>query len=641
MEEIFYAICLIIIIIVNYYGWSFFLGKFIGQEILAFIIIISSFICYLWLIFKIDQKETNRNGYDWYDRDWYHRDWYDREGYDRDWYNRDWYDREGYDRDWYDQYWYDRDWYDKGKAEHDPYDGRRIRSRDRDWYDRNWYDRDWYDREGYDRDWYNRNWYDQYWYDREGYDKFWYNKNLFNKKSIHKYTRTYRDKEWFDQQGYDKDGYYRNGYDKEWYDRNWLDVWGYNKKWHKNWFNKDWIHKDTNTFRDKEWFNEQGFDKNWFDKKGFDKKWFNRDGFNKKWFDKLGFDKKWFNSDGFDKNWYDKLGYDKDWFNKLGFDKDWYDREGYDNNRYDREGYDPYWYDRDWYNKEGYDEYWFNRKWFNQQWYDRSGFNVDGFNADGYNRNGFNKLENNISKINEEPHQQKEQSRKDISETILKNTQATSILPSQNNKAKTEPLKLFFFDTETTGIDSWKDYIIQFGGIFGEYDLDTQEFRELTVINQYINLPDSVQIPIWASKVHGIYKENLAGYHQMSYYIKDFLKYMLKTDFVIGHNVEFDKNMIIWEAKRNYCSFDPSKIKWLDTMKPCTWLIPTIKSNKRPKLQELHTYLFGVPFDWAHDAMADIRATKDCFLKLIETTNIYDEKLGLEREQIRWRDKLF
>ena len=203
-------------------------------------------------------------------------------------------------------------------------------------------------------------------------------------------------------------------------------------------------------------------------------------------------------------------------------------------------------------------------------------------------------------------------------------------------------LKLFFFDTETTGIDPRKDYIIQFGGIFGEYDLDTQEFRELAVINQYINLPDSVQIPIWASKVHGIYKEDLVGYRQMSYYIENFLEYMLKADFVIGHNVEFDKNMIIWEARRNYCSFDPFKIKWIDTMKPCTWLIPTIKSNKRPKLQELHTYLFGVPFDWAHDAMADIRATKDCFLKLLQTINIYDAILGLdERGEIRGADKLF
>ena len=220
-----------------------------------------------------------------------------------------------------------------------------------------------------------------------------------------------------------------------------------------------------------------------------------------------------------------------------------------------------------------------------------------------------------------------------------------SISPNRNEGTKRGKqkniLKLFFFDTETTGIDSRKDYIIQFGGIFGEYDLDTQEFREIAVINQYINLPDSVQIPIWASKVHGIYKEDLVDYRQMSYYIEDFLEYMLKADFVIGHNVEFDKNMIIWEARRNYCPFDPFKIKWIDTMKPCVWLIPGIWT-KRPKLQELHTYLFWVPFDWAHDAMADIRATKDCFLKLIETTNIYDAKLGLgERGKLWVKDKFF
>ena len=220
-----------------------------------------------------------------------------------------------------------------------------------------------------------------------------------------------------------------------------------------------------------------------------------------------------------------------------------------------------------------------------------------------------------------------------------------SISPNRNEGTKRGKqkniFKLFFFDTETTGIDSRKDYIIQFGGIFGEYNLDTQEFRELVVINQYINLPDSVQIPIWASKVHGIYKEDLVDYRQMSYYIEDFLEYMLKADFVIGHNVEFDKNMIIWEARRNYCTFDPFKIKWIDTMKPCVWLIPSIW-KKRPKLEELHTYLFWRPFDWAHDAMADIRATKDCFLKLIETTNLYDTKLGLgERGELWVKDKFF
>ena len=39
--------------------------------------------------------------------------------------------------------------------------------------------------------------------------------------------------------------------------------------------------------------------------------------------------------------------------------------------------------------------------------------------------------------------------------------------------------------------------------------------------------------------------------------------------------------------------------------------------------------------------MADIRATKDCFLKLLQTTNIYDATLGLsERGKMRGDDKL-
>ena len=38
--------------------------------------------------------------------------------------------------------------------------------------------------------------------------------------------------------------------------------------------------------------------------------------------------------------------------------------------------------------------------------------------------------------------------------------------------------------------------------------------------------------------------------------------------------------------------------------------------KKRPKLGLLYTHLFGKEFDHAHDAMADIQATKDCFLEL-------------------------
>jgi DNA polymerase III epsilon subunit-like protein len=45
--------------------------------------------------------------------------------------------------------------------------------------------------------------------------------------------------------------------------------------------------------------------------------------------------------------------------------------------------------------------------------------------------------------------------------------------------------------------------------------------------------------------------------------------------------------------------------------------------GKYPKLKELHQFLFGEDFSNAHDAMADIEATKRCFLKLYQEDKIY------------------
>lgn len=115
--------------------------------------------------------------------------------------------------------------------------------------------------------------------------------------------------------------------------------------------------------------------------------------------------------------------------------------------------------------------------------------------------------------------------------------------------------------------------------------------------------------------MHGIYKKDLAGCGYIQDYIDEFLLYMGKSDYVVGHNVEFDRGMLIGEAKRLGSDFDFDAIRWIDTMKPTTEFVNG-KGGKRPKLIALHTKLFGVGFDGAHDAMADIIATKDCFFEL-------------------------
>lgn len=193
-------------------------------------------------------------------------------------------------------------------------------------------------------------------------------------------------------------------------------------------------------------------------------------------------------------------------------------------------------------------------------------------------------------------------------------------------------MKLFFFDTETTWVNPHTDRIIQFWWIFWEYDQETKAFTELRRINQYINVNEKISPQ--ASAIHWICNEDLKEFWFIEDYIFEFLYYIEHADYIIWHNVDFDKNMILSEIRR--CKipfFDEDIISRIDTMKPTTELV-NWKWWKRPKLKDLHKFLFGEEFENAHDAMADIEATMNCFLKLYEETKIFDEKIpGIIRDK--------
>lgn len=201
----------------------------------------------------------------------------------------------------------------------------------------------------------------------------------------------------------------------------------------------------------------------------------------------------------------------------------------------------------------------------------------------------------------------------DTHESDLKATDENINIKSNNR------IKLFFFDTETTWKDPLTASIIQFWGIFGMLDKNSLKFTETSRINQLVNVKE--KIPEEASNVHWIKNEDLVEYWYIDDYIYEFLSLVKKADFVIWHNVEYDKTVLMSETKRLKIPFDFSKIEWIDTMKPTTDLVKIIWKNwtyKRPKLIELHKFLFWKEFDWAHDAMADITATKDCFIELVK-----------------------
>jgi DNA polymerase III subunit epsilon len=179
-------------------------------------------------------------------------------------------------------------------------------------------------------------------------------------------------------------------------------------------------------------------------------------------------------------------------------------------------------------------------------------------------------------------------------------------------------IKIMFFDTETTGVNKQVDRIIQFGAIYWSYDPEKGVFYEERVINQYIS-PWETKISPEAHNAHGLNSDFVAQFDTMDKYIKEILAYMLKCNIIVWHNLDFDRGMIHSELDRYWLEH------WVFAKRHCTMKnstdyckLPWKYGHKRPSLQELHQKLFSTDFDWAHDALSDIRATSKCYREMVK-----------------------
>ena len=116
-------------------------------------------------------------------------------------------------------------------------------------------------------------------------------------------------------------------------------------------------------------------------------------------------------------------------------------------------------------------------------------------------------------------------------------------------------------DTETTGVDTTKDAIIELGMILFEYDPQTgQAFRVLDVFDE---LEDpGFPIPAESTAVHGITDEMLNGKHIADNAVAEFLS---DVSIVIAHNSKFDRVFLenrlpIFETLPWGCSF--AQVDW-------------------------------------------------------------------------------
>jgi len=188
-------------------------------------------------------------------------------------------------------------------------------------------------------------------------------------------------------------------------------------------------------------------------------------------------------------------------------------------------------------------------------------------------------------------------------------------------------VKIFVFDTETTWFINKKETnldlqpnIIQFAGILGE--LKDWEFTEIKRINQIIN--PKKPIPFASSQVHHLYDIDVKDAPYIEDVIDEILTYINEPDIIVGHNIEYDEDMVKLELKRLKIEYKYQPKQVICTMNESTNFCKLPKKMasspwyKRPKLWELHKKLFWEYFIWAHDAMTDVEATLRSFIELVK-----------------------
>jgi len=216
-------------------------------------------------------------------------------------------------------------------------------------------------------------------------------------------------------------------------------------------------------------------------------------------------------------------------------------------------------------------------------------------------------------------------------------------------------MRFLVFDTETTGLPQTKfispstlhkwPHIVQFSYLI--YD---SSLNNIIVSKDYIiKLPESILISDESTKLHGITNDisKQSGVH-IDDVLKEFFYYLKEVDRLIGHNIEFDINMIKVALLRviNSVSLSKEQLKSYkydlhflnnyknisctlkDSIKFCN--IQLIDKNgkpylKYPKLIELHEKLFNKQPTNLHNSFIDILVTLRCFMKLKHNIDLVDD----------------
>jgi DNA polymerase-3 subunit epsilon len=195
-------------------------------------------------------------------------------------------------------------------------------------------------------------------------------------------------------------------------------------------------------------------------------------------------------------------------------------------------------------------------------------------------------------------------------------------------------MKVLIFDVETTGllndknasitdVDKWP-YIVQFSYLV--YHVEAKYISLL--VDEIIKLPSNVIISDECISIHGITNEKSSNGINMKIALIKFNEYLKTSDCIIGHNLSFDKRLIMVECIRNniYHNFTVNGIKKKEycTMRNGVNICKIERFNlsgnkyfKFPTLSELYYHYFKKVPDGLHNSKNDILVTLRCYCAML------------------------
>lgn len=193
--------------------------------------------------------------------------------------------------------------------------------------------------------------------------------------------------------------------------------------------------------------------------------------------------------------------------------------------------------------------------------------------------------------------------------------------------------RVLIFDTETTGLpekyasirdyEKWP-YIIQLSYII--YDTSNNSLH--TISDNYIKIDKSINISEESEKITGISREilNSKGIN-IKQALYDFNNALKISDIIVGHNVSFDKQIVMVECFRNKINNNFVRFHGKNIIrKPeyCTCKKSShLFNNRYQKLENLYSNLFNEKPGGLHNSLIDTIVTFRCYYKLAHNKDIY------------------